>query len=102
VRGRDVLTLEELREILRRQDFRCALTGQRLTPTNFALDHVVPVVEGGDFTADNSQLVLKTVNRAKNTMSQAEFIKMCRQVARHFAADPATVNDPTPTQGVQA
>lgn len=101
IHGRDVLTLEELREILRRQGFRCALTGQQLTPTNFALDHIIPVVDGGDFTASNSQLVLKVVNRAKNTMSEPEFIEMCRQVARFRGAAPAINKDPTPTQGVQ-
>ena len=101
VRGREVLSLDELREILRRQDFRCALTGQQLTPTNFALDHIIPVVDGGDFTASNSQLVLKVVNRAKNTMSEPEFIEMCRQVARYRGAAPAIDKDPTPTQGVQ-
>lgn len=87
IRGHEVLTLEDLREILRRQNSRCALTGQTLTPTNFALDHIVPVTDGGDFTASNSQLVLKSVNRAKNTMSESEFIEMCRQVARHRGAD---------------
>lgn len=101
IRGREVLTLDELREILRGQDFRCALTGQQLTPTNFALDHIVPVVDGGDFTASNSQLVLKTVNRAKNTMSEPEFIEMCRQVAQHRGADIATKMDRASTQGVQ-
>jgi len=99
VRGREVLTLEELRDILRSQDFRCALTGEQLTPTNFALDHIVPIVDGGDFTASNSQLVLKTVNRAKNTMSEDDFIEMCRQVVRHRGADSATTNDQTNTQG---
>lgn len=101
IRGRQVLTLDELREILRSQDFRCALTGQPLTPTNFALDHIVPIVDGGDFTASNAQLVLKTVNRAKNTMSEPEFIEMCRQVARHRGAVFATNENPVPTQGVQ-
>ncbi len=90
IHGRAVITLEELRQILRRQDFRCVLTGQRLTPTNFALDHIVPIAEGGDFTANNSQLVLKTVNRAKNTMSEEDFIEMCRQVARHRGAGSTT------------
>lgn len=101
VRGREILTLEELRGILRCQDFRCALTGQPLTPTNFALDHIVPIVDGGDFTVSNSQLVLKTVNRAKNTMSEHDFIEMCRQVARHRGADSATVTDLNHTQGAE-
>jgi hypothetical protein len=100
--GREVLTLAELRDILRRQNFRCALTGQQLTPTNFALDHIVPVISGGDFTAGNAQLVLKSVNRAKNTMSEQDFIEMCRQVARHRQGDFATLETSSPINGVQA
>jgi 5-methylcytosine-specific restriction endonuclease McrA len=87
--GREVLSLEDLRELLHQQNFRCALTGERLTPTNFALDHIVPIADGGEFTAANSQLVLKSVNRAKNTMSEEEFIEMCRKVARYRQDVPA-------------
>lgn len=101
IRGREVLTLEELREILHRQNFRCALTGERLTPSNFALDHIVPITDGGEFTAANSQLVLKSVNRAKNTMSERDFIEMCRQVAFHRQSDvskqTACSDEPQPT-----
>jgi hypothetical protein len=75
--------MDELRDILIRQEYRCALSGERLTPANFALDHIVPIADGGNFSADNSQLVLKMVNRAKNTVSQCEFIAMCRNVAAH-------------------
>jgi 5-methylcytosine-specific restriction endonuclease McrA len=77
----DVLNTFDLWAKLEDQNFRCALTGELLTPTNFSLDHIVPISEGGNLTAENSQLVLKTANRAKNTMSQTEFIDMCRKVA---------------------
>src|SRR5690606_32420688 len=89
VRDRETLSLDDLRELLRRQNYRCALTGERLTPANFALDHIVPLANGGDFTAANSQLVLKVVNRAKNTMSEREFVEMCRKVAQHRRGDKA-------------
>lgn len=90
VLGREMLSLDDLRELLRRQEYRCALTGEQLTPTNFALDHIIPLADGGNFTSANSQLVLKTVNRAKNTMSEQEFVEMCRKVARHRGADAVT------------
>lgn len=101
VHGRDILSLADLRDLLREQGFRCALTGQPLTPTNFALDHIVPIADGGDFTVANSQLVLKCVNRAKNTMSQQSFIEMCRSVAafrqdgsnRPCVAEPPSESD---------
>ncbi|MBU6239902.1 MAG: HNH endonuclease [Planctomycetes bacterium] len=79
----DVITLGELREILESQQFRCALTNDQLTPDNFALDHIVPLSEGGDFSKSNCQIVTANVNRAKNTMSQEAFIAMCIRVAKH-------------------
>lgn len=82
----DTLGVEDLRLMLRQQEYRCALTGSDLTPDNFALDHITPIVDGGDFSVENSQLVLKTVNRAKHTMSQTDFIEMCHQVASHAEA----------------
>lgn len=79
------ITLIEIRELLQQQNFRCALTGQVLTPDNFVLDHIIPVAHGGTFSIDNCQLVTKEVNRAKHTMSQADFLAMCQNVVRHQA-----------------
>ncbi len=90
VLGRETISMGELRAILKSQNYRCALTGEPLTPTNFALDHIIPLAEGGDFTAANCQLVLKLVNRAKNTMSELAFVEMCRQVAQHRCASNMT------------
>jgi hypothetical protein len=78
----DVITLGELRAILEAQNYRCALTNQELTPDNFALDHIVPISEGGDFSASNCHFVTSAVNRAKNTMSERAFIEMCIMVAK--------------------
>lgn len=83
--GRKAITYADMWGLLERQQYRCALTGQVLTPENFALDHIVPLAEGGDFSTANSQLVLKTVNRAKHTMNERDFIEMCCQVAHHRA-----------------
>ena len=95
VTGRETLSLNDLRELLRQQKFRCALSGEILTPTNFALDHIIPIANGGEFTVTNSQLVLKTVNRAKNTMNEQEFIEMCRKVATHRQDHPAAQAAPS-------
>jgi hypothetical protein len=81
-KNRDVLTLGELKSILDAQNYRCALSGEELTPENVALDHIVPVIEGGDFIASNCQLVTSAVNRAKNTMSERDFIAMCIRVSK--------------------
>ena len=72
--------------LLEHQGYRCALTDRRLTPEVASLDHIVPVRNGGEHRIENSQVLHKEVNRAKSTMSNEEFIRMCREVVRHAAA----------------
>ena len=70
----------EIMALLLRQNFKCALTGHPLTPSNAALDHIRPICRGGTHTLRNMQALLDTVNRAKATMTQNEFIQLCREV----------------------
>lgn len=75
------LSVKDLELLLETQEYRCALTNEPLTPDNLAVDHIVPISEGGSFDVENSQLVTKAANRAKHTMSQKQFVTMCHQVA---------------------
>lgn len=75
------MRLPDLYELLEVQDYRCALTGRELSPDDVALDHIVPISNGGDFSLANSQLVSKSANRAKHTLSQDDFIELCKSVA---------------------
>lgn len=77
-----VVTIDYLRKKLDEQSYCCAISGEPLTPDSFALDHIIALADGGDFSPSNCQLVTKAVNRAKNTMSQEAFIAMCQQVTR--------------------
>ncbi|MEX0678358.1 MAG: HNH endonuclease [Pirellulales bacterium] len=74
------IKVPEIMALLERQNFRCALTGQRLTPSNASLDHVIPVSRGGAHAIENMQVVLTSVNHAKGTMTQDEFIQLCHEV----------------------
>ncbi|MEO0513585.1 MAG: HNH endonuclease signature motif containing protein [Planctomycetota bacterium] len=67
--------------LLERQGYRCALTGRRLTPETAALDHIVPLRFGGEHVIENTQVLHKDVNRAKNSMTNVEFARMCEEVA---------------------
>lgn len=69
-------------EILERQGRCCALTGRTLTPQTASIDHITPLANGGSHTIGNIQILHKDVNAAKGSMSQEEFIEMCREVAR--------------------
>lgn len=54
-----------------------------MTPALSSLDHIDPKAMGGDDDIDNLQIVLPCINKAKGTMSQAQFVAMCHAVARH-------------------
>ena len=70
----------DLLNLLAAQHYRCALTGRVLEPANAAMDHMLPVSRGGRHLIENIQLLEKSVNRAKGTMTNEEFLAMCRDV----------------------
>ncbi|MFA5143963.1 MAG: HNH endonuclease [Candidatus Omnitrophota bacterium] len=72
----------ELRQMLVKQDLRCALSGRDLTASNCSLDHIVPLSRGGVHTKENAQLVCDEVNRAKGMMTESEFIELCQDVIK--------------------
>ncbi len=75
-------------ELLEAQDFRCAMSGRALTPQTAALDHIVPIRCGGEHVIENTQILDKAVNRAKGSLTSAEFIGLCREVV-DWARRPA-------------
>jgi len=68
--------------LLEHQQYRCALTGRKLTPQTAAIDHIVPVRRGGEHVIENAQILHRDVNRAKGSMTSDEFTCMCREVVR--------------------
>jgi hypothetical protein len=76
-------TATQLKELVERQKYKCALSGISLTPETAQLDHVVALSDGGSNSIDNLQWLDGVVNRAKGTMSQDEFVAMCVRVAKH-------------------
>lgn len=79
------VTPDAVLRLLDRQRFRCALTGRALTPDTASLDHIIPVSRGGEHRIDNTQILERSVNRAKGTLTNAEFIALCAEVARHVS-----------------
>ncbi len=71
--------------LLEWQDYRCALTGRRLSPEEASLDHIVPVRDGGEHVIENTQILHRDINRAKSILSNGEFIAMCRDVVSHLS-----------------
>ncbi len=71
---------ENVMRLLEYQQYRCALTGRKLTPHVAALDHIVPIRFDGEHIIANVQVLHKDVNRAKGSLTNAEFIRLCEQV----------------------
>ena len=70
----------DLREMVLKQNHRCALSGRELTVANCSLDHIVPLSRGGVHTKENAQLVCEEINRAKGMLTEDEFAELCRDV----------------------
>lgn len=77
------LTVDGILLLLQNQGFRCALSGRELSPGTTALDHILPVARGGEHRLENAQALHKEVNRAKGTLTNEEFVSLCREVVAH-------------------
>jgi 5-methylcytosine-specific restriction endonuclease McrA len=74
--------------LLEAQGYLCALTGVRLEVETAELDHKVPVSRGGTNDLSNLQWVHKSINRAKGTMTNEEFVEACVKVAEKQGWEP--------------
>lgn len=74
-------TAADLKKLIEAQEFRCALSGELLTPDTASLDHIVPVSNGGGNEVDNLQWLNAEVNTMKGSLSQERFIALCRKIA---------------------
>lgn len=81
------IVLPEVLKLLKKQAYCCALTGRKLTPDAAALDHIVPISRGGEHCARNAQVLHDAVNRAKGTLTNEDFIQICREVVAHVDRD---------------
>ena len=64
----------------------CALTGRNIDwndSSSYVLDHIVPVHKGGDNSLSNLQLLHPQVNAAKNSLTDEEFILLCKEVLEY-------------------
>ena len=74
-------TAMQLWSLWKKQRGLCALTGERLDRTA-ELDHRLPQARGGEHSINNLQWVTAKVNRAKRDLTDAEFLALCKSVAR--------------------
>ena len=81
------LTVKILLDVLKKQNYKCALSGVGLTcllkkgmsfKTNCSIDRINA---GEPYTVDNIQLVCKAVNSFRNNLSIKDYISWCHKVA---------------------
>lgn len=86
-RKHDGLTLEALLDILEKQEYKCALSGEDMTcvldqgtrsKTNASIDRIEA---GGPYSPNNIQLVCRAVNSFRNDININEYIWWCKKVA---------------------
>lgn len=77
------ITAAGILDVIRLQEFRCALTGRPLEPVNASIDHIIPMSQGGLHVLENVQVLHADVNAAKRTMKLEDFIQMCREVVSY-------------------
>jgi 5-methylcytosine-specific restriction endonuclease McrA len=73
----------DLYRLAKKQKCRCALTGDKLTRDNISVDHITPLSKGGNNVVENLRLVTYDVNIVKNSLSDLEFLTICKNVVRH-------------------
>ena len=76
------VSTDNVLRLLDHQHYRCALAGRCLTPQTASLDHIMPMRRGGVHAIENTQVLHKDVNRAKGSLSNEEFLAMCREVVQ--------------------
>ena len=74
-------TAASLKQLIEKQEFRCALSGEAITPEVSELDHKKAVSNGGDHNIENLQWLHCEVNRMKGSLSQERFVELCRKGA---------------------
>jgi 5-methylcytosine-specific restriction endonuclease McrA len=69
------VTVEELRQLL--YDYygtNCKYCGRVLTINNIVIDHITPLSKGGSSNLDNLQIICKTSNSMKGSLTENNFI----------------------------
>lgn len=65
---------------------KCYLTGEPIdlsNPTEYSLDHIIPISRGGKSTLDNLAIVKSDINQAKYNLIPEEFIALCQRVLKN-------------------
>ncbi len=80
MQSRETVTAKQVFDLVEQQQYRCALSGRKLTPETASLDHIVPLGRGGTHDISNLWILEHRINSAKGTQLLSEFLEMCQDV----------------------
>jgi len=83
-KDRGKIKKSELMQMLKAQDYKCAISGRELGPSESTPDHIEPISRGGLNTIENIQILDSSINRAKGSMNNDEFLGMCCEIVNHL------------------
>lgn len=92
--GRESLTLQQLIEVLDKQECKCAYTGVQFSLTNLpSLDRKLSGHNGGCYTDANVHFVTKDVNSLKGFLNHEEFIHIMCEVCASINKNESAFKD---------
>ena len=72
---------KDLKELIVKQDFRCALTGDKISfDEDIELDHILPRYRKGKDELSNVQWVTSRANWFKRACTQEELLEICSKI----------------------
>jgi 5-methylcytosine-specific restriction endonuclease McrA len=74
----------EISRLWKKQRGICPVTGRRLNRENAQIDHILPITRGGTHDIANLRWVHKDINYAKRDLIDAEFFRLCLDVASYL------------------
>lgn len=72
---------KELQELIIKQDYKCALTGDKISfDMDIELDHILPTYRKGSNELSNVQWVTRRANWFKRACTQEELLEICIKI----------------------
>ena len=72
---------KDLMNLMKKQNFTCALTGDKLKwGGDIELDHIIPKSRGGKDELSNVRWVSKIANRVKQSLIDSELFEICQKM----------------------
>lgn len=84
---RKQLTINDILELLEKQNYKCALSGIEMTRVQGSLYNpsIDRIIAGGSYSKDNIQLVCRCLNNWRSNTSIEDFVMLCKKVAEYHA-----------------